>query len=65
MTMIERKFTLQFCTPAFLGNAEQSGQWRTPPFKAQLRQWWRVAYAASKHFRLDVADTRGGGQAVR
>jgi len=30
-------------TPAFLGNAEQSGQWRTSPFKALLRQWWRIA----------------------
>ncbi|MEF3193264.1 MAG: hypothetical protein K6346_03470 [Halothiobacillaceae bacterium] len=40
------QFTLRFNTPAFLGNAEQSGQWRTPPIKALLRQWWRVAYAA-------------------
>lgn len=37
---------VRFNTPAFLGNAEQKGQWRTPPFKALLRQWWRVAYAA-------------------
>ena len=36
---------IRFTTPAFLGNAEQSGQWRTPPFKALLRQWWRVARA--------------------
>jgi CRISPR-associated protein Cmr1 len=40
--------------PAFLGNAEQSGQWRTPPFKALLRQWWRVAYAADHRFSVDV-----------
>jgi CRISPR-associated protein Cmr1 len=39
------ELTVQFVTPAFLGNAEQSGQWRTPPFKALLRQWWRVVYA--------------------
>lgn len=40
-----REYKVQFTTPAFLGNAEQSGQWRTPPFKALLRQWWRVAWA--------------------
>ncbi len=47
-----------FTTPAFLGNAEQSGQWRTPPFKAQLRQWWRVAYAASADFNVHLTDMR-------
>ena len=51
-------YTIQFHTPAFLGNAEQSGQWRTPAFKAQLRQWWRVAYAASLGFMPDVARMR-------
>jgi len=58
MKMIQRECTLRFHTPAFLGNAEQSGQWRTPPFKAQLRQWWRVAYAASKEFRPDEVRMR-------
>lgn len=38
------EYTVTFHTPAFLGNAAQSGQWRTPPFKALLRQWWRVVY---------------------
>lgn len=33
---------MDFATPAFLGNAEQRAQWRTPPIKALLRQWWRV-----------------------
>ncbi|WP_367026814.1 RAMP superfamily CRISPR-associated protein [Methylococcus sp. ANG] len=51
-------YRVQFLTPAFLGNAEQSGQWRTPPFKALLRQWWRVAYAADHGFRVDIADMR-------
>ncbi|XSG85176.1 MAG: RAMP superfamily CRISPR-associated protein [Methylohalobius sp. ZOD2] len=37
-------YQVSFVTPAFLGNAEQSGQWRTPPFKALLRQWWRVVW---------------------
>lgn len=48
--MQKRVYTVRFNTPAFLGNAEQSGQWRTPPFKALLRQWWRVAYAARQGF---------------
>lgn len=52
------RYLLQFRLPAFLGNAEQSGQWRTPPFKAQLRQWWRVAYAASCDFRPSVSAMR-------
>lgn len=38
-------YQLRFQTPAFLGNAQQQGQWRTPPLKALLRQWWRVAVA--------------------
>lgn len=58
MKMNERDYTVSFLTPAFLGNAEQSGQWRTPPFKALLRQWWRVAYAADHGFNVTVADMR-------
>ena len=34
-------YQLRFQTPAFLGNAQQQGQWRTPPIKALLRQWWQ------------------------
>jgi CRISPR-associated protein Cmr1 len=52
------RYELRFTTPAFLGDAEQNGRWRTPPFKAQLRQWWRVAYAADSNFRLDVEQMR-------
>lgn len=48
MLLTTRQYTVRFLTPAFLGNAEQSGQWRTPPFKALLRQWWRVAYVAGR-----------------
>jgi len=47
-------YTLTFLTPAFLGDAEQSGRWRTPPIKALLRQWWRVVYAADHGFNVDV-----------
>ena len=51
-------YRLSFNTPAFLGNAEQQGQWRTPPIKALIRQWWRVAYAAEQGHRVNVADMR-------
>jgi CRISPR-associated protein Cmr1 len=40
--MKKLEYTVEFVTPAFLGNADQSSQWRTPPFKTMLRQWWRV-----------------------
>ncbi len=53
-TMTTREFSVQFLTPAFLGNAEQSGQWRTPPFKHLLREWWRVAYAEARNFDVNV-----------
>lgn len=39
------KYQMTFTAPAFLGDAEQSGRWRTPPIKALLRQWWRMVYA--------------------
>lgn len=52
------EYTLRFDTPAFLGNAGQNAQWRTPPIKALLRQWWRVAYAADKGFAVNLADMR-------
>lgn len=50
------EMTVRFTTPAFLGNAEQNGQWRTPPFKALIRQWWRVAHASKVNY--DVARLR-------
>jgi CRISPR-associated protein Cmr1 len=56
MKMLEYK--LEFHTPAFLGNAEQNAQWRTPPIKALLRQWWRVAYAAENDFAVNPAAVR-------
>lgn len=37
--------TVRFLNPAFLGDGGQRGAWRAPPFKAQLRQWWRVVQA--------------------
>ncbi|MDP2095886.1 MAG: hypothetical protein Q8K50_18640 [Hydrogenophaga sp.] len=56
--MQTRQHHIQFHTPAFLGDATQSGRWRTPPFKAQLRQWWRVAYAAQQQYRVNVGEMR-------
>jgi CRISPR-associated protein Cmr1 len=56
--MIIREFTVHFTTPAFLGNAEQNGQWRTPPFKHLLREWWRVAWAEANHYPSDVVEMR-------
>jgi CRISPR-associated protein Cmr1 len=58
MKKLEYQYQVSFTTPAFLGNAEQAGQWRTPPFKALLRQWWRVAYAAKKNFVFRVDEMR-------
>lgn len=48
------EYQLRFLTPAFLGDANQSAEWRTPPFKALLRQWWRVAYAQDHDFPADA-----------
>ena len=60
------EYKVSFATPAFLGNAEQQGQWRTPPFKALLRQWWRVVYGArnpSDHAELRQTEGRLFGNA--
>lgn len=51
-------YTVQFNTPAFLGNAQQQGQWRTPPFKALLRQWWRVAVAQQVRYNPEALRQR-------
>lgn len=52
-TICTRAYTVRFLTPAFLGNASQQAQWRTPPIKALLRQWWRVAVAPQVRFDAD------------
>ena len=54
--MLTLHYTLSFNTPAFLGNAEQQAQWRTPPIKALIRQWWRVVKAPQ--VRFNVAELR-------
>lgn len=48
--MKELTLELDFSTPAFLGNADQLAQWRTPPIKALIRQWWRVAQAKACNY---------------
>jgi CRISPR-associated protein Cmr1 len=55
---IQLAYRLTFHSPAFLGNAEQAAQWRTPPIKALLRQWWRVVWAADQRGGVDVAAMR-------
>ena len=64
--MKQLEYTISFNTPAFLGNAEQQAQWRTPPFKALIRQWWRVVKAKEfgyDHRRLREAEMRLFGAA--
>jgi CRISPR-associated protein Cmr1 len=56
--MLTRTYTLRFVTPAFLGNAEQQAQWRTPPIKAMIRQWWRVVKGPKLAREFDVSDLR-------
>lgn len=43
--MIRNSYRLTLASPAFLGDADQKGVWRTPPLKALIREWWRVAVA--------------------
>jgi CRISPR-associated protein Cmr1 len=58
MSKTELTYQVSFNTPAFLGNAEQQAQWRTPPFKAMLRQWWRVVKAPQLDRPFNVDDLR-------
>lgn len=58
----ELKYKVSFATPAFLGNADQQAQWRTPPFKALIRQWWRVVKA--RELGYDVARLRAAENAL-
>lgn len=59
--MQTRQLHIQFQTPAFLGDAEQSGRWRTPPFKAQLRQGLRVDVQVS---HLDLERVQHGDTVI-
>lgn len=56
-----RTYHVNFVTPAFLGGADQSGQWRVPPFKAMLRKWWRIVWwTAQDHPSLENLRLREG-----
>ncbi len=52
--MRKLEYQVSFNTPAFLGNAEQLAQWRTPPFKALIRHWWRIVKAPVVEYRTDI-----------
>jgi len=49
-------YDVSFVTPAFLGDAAQQAQWRTPPIKALIRQWWRIVKAPQTGFRVEGPD---------
>ncbi len=53
--MQQRCLSIQMLAPAFLGDADQKGTWRTPPFKALLREW---PEPAGKHDRLCASKVR-------
>lgn len=59
--MIQQKnLQLRLHSPAFLGDAHQSGVWRTPPVKALLREWWRVAAAPESGYdHRSLRETEG------
>ncbi len=46
--MPHQTYILRLVTPGFLGDAAQRGEWRTPPLKAALRQWWRLLLFAQQ-----------------
>jgi CRISPR-associated protein Cmr1 len=47
------EYNVSFATPAFLAGADQQeAEWCTPPFKALLREWWRVVKAPEFGYRV-------------
>ena len=64
MTNTTLEYRLNFATPAFLGNAQQQAQWRTPPIKALIRQWWRVVKAPQLKAPFDVDELRAAEGAL-
>ncbi len=59
--MIKNEVRIELLTPAFLGDAEQKGIWRTPPLKALLREWWRIAAAPEAGYRHQTLREQEGG----
>ncbi|WP_345793308.1 RAMP superfamily CRISPR-associated protein [Thauera sp. JM12B12] len=65
--MIKQTYLLKLASPAFLGGADQRGAWRTPPIKALLREWWRIAMAhrlGYDHRQIKNHETRLFGTAA-
>lgn len=65
--MIRQTYLLQLASPAFLGGADQRGTWRTPPLKALIREWWRIAVAPDlgyDHRQLKKNETKLFGTAA-
>lgn len=65
--MIKQTYLLQLASPAFLGGADQRGSWRTPPLKALIREWWRIAVAPElgyEHRQMKQHETRLFGTAA-
>lgn len=56
--MIKKTYRLQLASPAFLGDADQKGTWRTPPLKALIREWWRIAVAPQVAYEVGALKTR-------
>lgn len=56
--MIKNTYRLQLASPAFLGDADQKGVWRTPPLKALIREWWRIAVAPEVGYDATVLKAR-------
>lgn len=59
--MIKTTYHLQLASPAFLGDADQRGVWRTPPLKALIREWWRVAVAPTVGYNTHALKARETG----
>ena len=56
--MIKNTYRLQLASPAFLGDADQRGAWRTPPLKALIREWWRIAVAPELGYDVSTLKVR-------
>ena len=60
MTIQQLRLQMRLCSPGFLGDAHQSSVWRTPPIKALLREWWRVAAAPDSGYEhRSLRETEG------
>jgi CRISPR-associated protein Cmr1 len=56
---VEIPFQFRFITPAFLGGADQGGEWRVPPLRHLLREWWRCLAMGQGRAAGNEPDTNG------